>query len=67
MTLYLIAYERDLFGTWETPEQAVKSHFSYEIKQGMNVDEKVKKMLNPYSDYPLLIKLEAGKKFTMDR
>jgi hypothetical protein len=66
--LYLIAHQTDLFGTWETPEEAVKQHFSYEIKHnGLNVDEQVKKMLNPRSDYPIFIKLEAGKKFSMDR
>jgi hypothetical protein len=68
MKLYLIAHETDLFGTWSTPEQAVREHFAYEIKnRGLNVDEQVKKMLNPRSDYPVFIELQAGKKFTMDR
>ena len=68
MKLYLIAHQTDLFGTWDSPEKAVKEHFKHEIKEyGLNVEEKVKKMLDPYSDYPMFIELEAGKKFSMDR
>jgi len=68
MKLYLIAYERDLFGTWDNPETAVKEHFKYEIKHdNLNVQKKVRKMLDPMSDYPIFIELRAGKKFSMDR
>jgi hypothetical protein len=68
MALYLIAHETNLFGTWSTPEEAVKNHFAYEIQhEGLDIDNKVTKMLAPHSDYPYLIKLKAGQKFIMDR
>ncbi len=75
MKLYLIAYEKDLFGTWDSPEKAVREHFKSEInRNNVNIHEKpfdiqakIKKMLDPYSDYPVFIELEAGKKISIDR
>lgn len=65
MKLYLVAHETDLFGTWSSPEQAVKDHLG--ITDNLEIEKTVKEMLSPYSDYPVLVELEAGIKFTMSR
>ncbi len=68
MKLYLIAHERSLSGTWNSPKEAVKQYYHSEIRRGeIDIDEKVREMLTPGCDYPYFVILEPGKKFDMDR
>lgn len=66
--VYLILYERDLFGTWATPQEAVADHFRTEIARGeIDLNTKVEEMMEPGCDYPYILELQAGKRLAMDR
>jgi hypothetical protein len=74
--LYIVLDETSIDGTYSTPEDAVKDTFRYDLKkfglitygdEQLTVKEMAKRMLDPHSDYPVIIKLEAGKSFRMDR
>lgn len=78
--IYIILNETDVSGAWDDPREAVRYYFkSYFIDNGRietrtgvyTIDEMVKKMLDPRSDYPVLNKIAVNPDddsvWTMDR
>jgi hypothetical protein len=68
--VYVIVYEDAVYGTWTTPEIAVKFFFKDELAESKGIDlrqdklftakEAVEKMLNTSTDYPRLTKIKIN-------
>ena len=59
--VYVIENETDVTGAWTTPEKAVRAYFKVDAddmiedwKGSVSVEDKVKALLTPGGDYPIL-------------
>lgn len=78
--IYVILNETDISGVWDDPREAVKWYFKSDVIDSgyieyrdhvYTIDEMVKKMLDPRSDYPVLNRIVINPKgddvWTIDR